>query len=122
MTGGQMAPTTLIGQRTTTTSLGRDPQTAGYPIRVSEMLSTLEGAAYIARVSVHRPKEVRDAKKAIKQAFQNQIDKKGFSLVEVLSACPTNWGLSPVECLDWIEKEMIAHYPLGTFKSNGEVK
>jgi len=122
MTGGQMAPTTLIGQKTTTTILGRNSEIAGYPIRVSEMLSTLEGTSYIARVSVHSPKQVRDAKKAIREAFQNQIDKKGFSLVEVLSACPTNWGLSPVECLGWIEQEMISYYPLGTFKSEREVK
>jgi len=122
MTGGQMAPTTLIGQKTTTTPGGRTPQAAGYPIRVCELLSTLEGVSYLARVSVHAPKQVKEAKKAIRQAFQNQLEGEGFALVEVLSACPTNWGLQPVECLNWIEAEMIPYYPLGTFKSRKEAK
>jgi 2-oxoglutarate ferredoxin oxidoreductase subunit beta len=115
MTGGQMAPTTLIGQRTSTTPTGRDPKTAGYPIRICELLSTLEGPAYISRVTVTRPKYVRQAGRAIKQAFQTQLDGAGFSLVEVLSTCPTRWGLSIPESLSWLEENMIPHYPLGQF-------
>ncbi|MFZ5753645.1 MAG: thiamine pyrophosphate-dependent enzyme [Bacillota bacterium] len=122
MTGGQMAPTTLIGQETTTSPQGRNPKSAGYPIRMSEMLATLPGVTYIARTSVHDPKHVRETKKAIKEAFQVQVEGKGFSLVEVLSACPTNWHMTPVEALDWIKKEMIAYYPLGKFKSAEEAK
>lgn len=116
MTGGQMAPTTLVGQVTTTSPYGRDPKIAGYPVQISEMLATLEGAYYIERVSVHDVKNIRNAKKAIKKAFQNQIDKKGFSLIEVLSTCPTNWGLSPAESLKWLEENMIPKYPLGIKK------
>jgi len=116
MTGGQMAPTTLLGQTTTTTPYGREADKAGYPIQVCELLATLPGTAYLARVSVQNPKRVREAKKAIKEAFQTQIDKKGFSLVEVLSACPTNWRVKPVDCAAWIEKNMIPYYPLGQFK------
>ena len=116
MTGGQMAPTTLPGQVTQTTPYGRDTATAGYPIRVCEMLSTLTGTAYAARVSVDSPKNVNAAKKAIKKAFQNQLDGKGFSIVEVISACPTNWGLEPVQALDWLRENMIPYYPLGVYK------
>lgn len=116
MTGGQMAPTTLPGQVTQTTPYGRDPQIAGYPVRISEMLSTLDGAAYIERVSVDSPAHVRAAKKAVKKAFQYQLEGKGFTLVEVLSTCPTNWGLSPVESLDWLREHMMPYYPLGVFK------
>ena len=116
MTGGQMAPTTLVGQKTTTSPAGRDPAKVGYPIRVCEMLATLQGAVYLARVSVHDPKHVGLAKAAIKQAFQVQQAKQGFSLVEVLSSCPTNWGMSPLEALKWIEDKMIPYYPLGTFR------
>ncbi len=116
MTGGQMAPTTLVGQKTTTSPLGRDASRCGYPIRVAEMLSTLEGAAYIERVSLHDVPNIIKAKKAFKKAFENQINKKGFSLVEVLSTCPTNWGLSPVESLKWLKDNMIPQYPLGVFK------
>ncbi|MBZ4653414.1 MAG: 2-oxoglutarate oxidoreductase [Peptococcaceae bacterium] len=122
MTGGQMAPTTLVGQETTTSPQGRNPKNAGYPIRMSEMLATLPGASYIARTSVHDPKHVRETKKAIKEAFQVQVEGKGFSLVEVLSACPTNWHMTPVESLEWIKNEMIAYYPLGKFKSAEEAK
>lgn len=122
MTGGQMAPTTLVGQETTTSPQGRNPKNAGYPIRMSEMLATLPGASYIARTSVHDPKHVRETKKAIKEAFQVQVEGKGFSLVEVLSACPTNWHMTPVEALEWIKNEMIAYYPLGKFKSAEEAK
>ena len=116
MTGGQMAPTTLLGQKTTTTPKGRDARLAGYPLRVAEMLSTVEGAAYVARASVHNPKNVRRARQAIKRAFEAQLAGYGFALVEVLSTCPTNWGLSPVEALRWLEEHMLPVYPLGEFK------
>lgn len=116
MTGGQMAPTTLPGQVTQTTPYGRDVSIAGHPVRVCELLSTLSGVAYAERVSVHKPANVAKAKKAILKAFQNQIDKKGFSIVEVVSSCPTNWGLSPRESLDWIESNMLPYYPLGVYK------
>ncbi len=123
MTGGQMAPTTLPGQITQTTPYGRDTKTAGWPVRVCEMLATLNGPAYLERVSAHSVPHIRKAKAAIKKAFQNQIDGKGFSLVEVLSTCPTNWGLTPVEALDWLEKNMIPYYPLGVYKDiDGEAK
>ena len=116
MTGGQMAPTTLPGQVTTTSPYGRDPALCGYPIRVSEMLATLDGPAYIARCSVHDVKHIMDAKKCIRKAFETQIAKKGFSLVEVLSSCPTNWGMTPREALNWLEANMIPQYPLGVKK------
>ena len=116
MTGGQMAPTTLPGQVTTTSPYGRDPALCGYPIRVSEMLATLDGPAYIARCSVHDVKHIMDAKKCIKKAFETQIAKKGFSMVEVLSSCPTNWGMAPREALNWLEANMIPQYPLGVKK------
>ena len=116
MTGGQMAPTTLPGQVTTTSPYGRDPDLCGYPIRVSEMLATLDGPAYIARVSVHDVKHVREAKKAIKKAFEMQIAGKGFALVEVISTCPTSWGLTPIEALKWVEEKMLPQYPLGVKK------
>jgi 2-oxoglutarate ferredoxin oxidoreductase subunit beta len=116
MTGGQMAPTTLIGQKSTTSPLGRDAKVNGNPIRVSEMLATLDGPSLIQRVSVHDVKNVLAAGKAIKKAFQNQIEGRGFSLIEVLSTCPTNWGLTPVEALKWLEEKMIPQYPLGVFK------
>ncbi len=116
MTGGQMAPTTLIGQKTTTSPLGRDAKVNGHPIRVSEMLATLDGPALIERVSVHDVKNVLAAGKAIKKAFKNQIEGKGFSMIEVLSTCPTNWGQTPVEALKWLESSMIPQYPLGVYK------
>ncbi len=116
MTGGQMAPTTLIGQKTTTSPYGRNPEIQGYPVRVCEMLSTLEGCTYATRVSVDSPKNVLAAKKAIKKAFTNQIEKKGFSIVEVLSTCPSNWGLSPTDSLKWLRENMMPFYPLGTYK------
>ncbi len=122
MTGGQMAPTTLVGQKTTTSPFGRSAKHSGYPIRMSELLATLEGAAYIARVSVHTPKHILQAKKAIKKAFETQIKGLGFSLVEVLSQCPTIWGLSSKESLDWVEKKMMPYYPLGEFKVPKEEK
>ncbi|MCX6826216.1 MAG: thiamine pyrophosphate-dependent enzyme [candidate division Zixibacteria bacterium] len=117
MTGGQMAPTTLPGQKTTTSPLGRDVTTAGYPIRMAELLSSLRTPAYIARAAVHDPMYIIDAKRKIKRAFSYQIANKCFSLVEVLSTCPTNWGLSPTVSLEWLEKNMRPYYPLGTFKT-----
>ena len=116
MTGGQMAPTTLIGQVTQTTPYGRDAVQAGRPIRVCEMLATLDGVALAQRVSVDSVKNVRDAKKAIRQAFENQIEGRGFSIVEVLSTCPTNWGLAPTEALGWLRENMLPQYPLGVYK------
>lgn len=116
MTGGQMAPTTLVGQVTQTSPYGRNAATQGYPIRVSEMLSTLEGPAYIERVAVDSVAHIKKAKEAIKKSFQTQLDGKGFSLVEVVSTCPTNWGMSPLEAMDWLRDNMIPHYPLGVYK------
>lgn len=116
MTGGQMAPTSLLGQKTTTSPYGRDAEKEGYPIRVSEMLATLEGAVYIERVSVHDVKNIIKAKKAIKKAFEIQLSGEGFALVEVLSTCPTNWGMTPVESLKWVEDNMVPYYPLGIKK------
>jgi 2-oxoglutarate ferredoxin oxidoreductase subunit beta len=116
MTSGQMAPTSLIGQVTTTSPFGRKPEIHGYPIKVSEMLSTLEGAVFVERVSLHDIKNIMNAKKAIKKAFQVQLSGKGFSIVEVLSTCPTNWGLNPVESLKWVQDKMVPAYPLGNFK------
>ena len=116
MTGGQMAPTTLPGQVTTTSPYGRNPMIQGNPIRVCELLSSLDGLAYAQRVAVDTPAHVREAKKAIKKAFQNQLDKKGLSIVEVLSTCPTNWGLNPSESLQWLRDNMMPYYPLGVYK------
>jgi 2-oxoglutarate ferredoxin oxidoreductase subunit beta len=116
MTGGQMAPTSLPGQVTQTSPYGRDVASAGYPIRVCELLSTLDGAAYIERVAVNNVKNVRKAKAAIKKAFKNQIDGVGFSLIEVVSTCPTNWGLTPEAALTFVEEKMIPYYPLGVYK------
>ncbi|MCL5289538.1 MAG: thiamine pyrophosphate-dependent enzyme [Bacillota bacterium] len=122
MTGGQMAPTTLPGQKTTTTPKGREKEAAGLPVKISEMLSTLDGAVYVARVSVHDPKHITQAKKAIRKAFEVQQAGLGFSLVEVLSTCPTNWGLSPKESLKWLADNMLPYYPLGVYKEPAEVK
>lgn len=124
MTGGQMAPTSLPGQVTQTSPYGRDVSSCGFPVKVCEMLSTLDGPEYLERVTVNSVKAVKNAKKAIKKAFQNQIDKKGFSLVEVLSTCPTNWGLTPKDALKWVDEKMIPYYPLGVYKdrSNKESK
>lgn len=116
MTGGQMAPTTLPGQVTQTTPFGRDPKLQGYPVRVCEMLSTLDGVALAQRVAVDSVPHIREAKKAIRKAFENQKDKKGFSIVEVLSTCPTNWGLSPEKAIERLQNECIPYYPLGVFK------
>jgi len=116
MTGGQMAPTTLIGQKTATTPKGRDATVQGYPLKISELLAQLPAVKYIERVSLHSPQEVLKTKKAIKQAFQNQIDNVGFSLVEILSPCPTYWDLSPKAALDWIREVMVKEFPLGRIK------
>jgi 2-oxoglutarate ferredoxin oxidoreductase subunit beta len=115
MTGGQMAPTTMPGQKTTTSPHGRNVADAGYPIRMAELLSTLATPNYIARVSVHSPQNIIRAKRAIKRAFSYQLENRGFSLVEVLSTCPTTWGLTPSEAIAWLEKNMIPYYPLGCF-------
>ena len=116
MTGGQMAPTSLPGQVTQTSPYGRDTSTAGYPIRVCEMLAQLDGAAYLERVAVNNVKNIRKAKAAIKKAFENQINGVGFSLIEVVSTCPTNWGLTPEAALQFVEEKMIPYYPLGVYK------
>ena len=116
MTGGQMAPTTLLGQVTTTSPYGRKREIQGTPVHVCEMLSTLDGLAYAERVAVNNPKNVKAAKRAIKKSFQNQIDKKGFSIVEVLSTCPTQWGMTPEEALKWVDTDMMPVYPLGVYK------
>ena len=116
MTGGQMAPTSLPNQITQTTPYGRDVNSAGFPVRVCEMLSTLDGVALAQRVTVDSVKNVKVAKAAIKKAFQNQIEGKGYSIVEVLSTCPTNWGLTPVDALQWLRDNMIPYYPLGVYK------
>ena len=116
MTGGQMAPTTMLRQKTATTPLGRDQKTHGFPLKVCELLSVLPGVSYAERVSIHSPQNIIKAKKAIKRAFQNQIDGVGFSIVEVLSQCPTYIGLSPEDSVKWVAETMIKEYPLGVFR------
>ena len=116
MTGGQMAPTTLPGQKTTSSPNGRDVELQGYPIRMAEMLATLDGAGYVVRRSLHDPTNIRKAKKAIRTAFEAQVRGLGFSLVELLSTCPSNWNLTPVESLAWLEEHMLPYYPLGDYK------
>ena len=116
MTGGQMAPTSLPNQVTQTSPYGRDVSTAGNPIRVSELLNALDGPAYIERVCVDTPKNVRKAKKAIKKAFQNQIDGVGYSFIEVVSTCPTNWGMTPQDAFEWMRVNMLPYYPLGVVR------
>ncbi len=116
MTGGQMAPTSLPGQVTQTSPYGRDVNTQGYPVKVCEMLSQLDGAGYLERVAVNNVKNVKNAKKAILKAFKNQVEGKGFSLIEVVSTCPTNWGMTPEKALEWLNDNMIPYYPLGVFK------
>ncbi len=116
MTGGQMAPTSLPGQVTQTSPYGRDTKTVGYPVKVCELLSNVDGATYLERVAVNDVKNVNNAKRAIKKAFQYQMEGKGFSLVEVLSTCPTNWGLTPERAIKWLEDNMIPYYPLGVYK------
>lgn len=121
MTGGQMAPTTLLGQKTTTTPAGRTAEANGYPIHVSEMLATLDGPSYIARVSVHSAQAVKQAGDAIKKAFRLQAEGKNFTLVEVLSTCPTNWGLAPSAAIKWLGENLLPFYPLGEFKKDGGI-
>ncbi len=121
MTGGQMSPTTVIGQVTTTSPYGRNAAAAGMPIRMSEMLATLDGAKFIARVAVNNPVNMAKAKAAIKKAFTMQLSGVGFTLVEVLSTCPTNWGMSPIEAAAWLEEQLIPYFPLGVFKTTEEV-
>ncbi len=116
MTGGQMAPTSLPGQVTQTSPYGRDVKTAGFPIKIAELLAALDGPAYIERVAVNNVKNVRNAKKAILKGFKNQVEGKGFSLIEVVSSCPTNWGMTPQQALEWVESDMIPYYPLGVYK------
>ena len=116
MTGGQMAPTSLPGQVTQTSPYGRDVKTVGYPIRVCELLSTLDGPEFIARVAVNNVKNINNARKIIKKAFENQINNKGFSIVEVISTCPTNWGMTPEKALEWVDEKMIPYYPLCVYK------
>lgn len=116
MTGGQMAPTSLPGQVTQTSPYGRDVKTAGFPIRVCELLATLDGPEYIERVAVNNVKNVKNAKKAILKAFKNQVEGKGFSLIEVVSSCPTNWGMTPTAALEWVENKMLPYYALGVYK------
>ncbi len=116
MTGGQMAPTSLPGQITQTSPYGRDVNTQGYPVKVCEMLSQLDGAGYLERVAVNNVKNIKNAKKAILKAFKNQVEGKGFSLIEVVSTCPTNWGLTPEKALEWLNDNMLPYYPLGVYK------
>ena len=116
MTGGQMAPTTLPGQVTQTSPYGRDVEKVGYPLKVCELLSNVDGATYLERVAVNNVKNIKAAKAAIKKAFQNQVEGKGFSLIEVLSTCPTNWGLAPDKAIAWLEENMMPYYPLGVYK------
>jgi 2-oxoglutarate/2-oxoacid ferredoxin oxidoreductase subunit beta len=116
MTGGQMAPTTMPGQVTTTTPAGRDPAKAGYPMRVCELLSTLRTPSYVIRTAVHTPQLMIQTKHAIRRAFELQVANRCFSFVEVLSTCPTNWGMSPVKALEWLQENMMPYYPIGLFK------
>ena len=122
MTGGQMAPTTLLNQKTTTTPYGRDTKLEGYPIKISEMLALTKGAVYIERTAVNSPANIRKTKKAIRKAFQTQIDDLGYSLVEILSPCPTNWRMTPLEAWQWIDKEMTKEFPLGVIKDTTGAK
>jgi 2-oxoglutarate ferredoxin oxidoreductase subunit beta len=116
MTGGQMAPTSLIGQVTQTSPYGRKEEACGYPVKVCEMLAALDGPQYLERVAVNSVKNVKNAKKAIKKAFENQVNGKGFSLVEVVCSCPTNWEMTPQQSLKWVEDNMLPYYPLGVYK------
>jgi 2-oxoglutarate ferredoxin oxidoreductase subunit beta len=120
MTGGQMAPTTLIGQKTTTSPMGRNEHDHGMPIMISEIFSQIPKTAYVERVSVHNPNAVKNAKKALQKAFRYQMEKKGFTLIEFLSACPVNWGMTPQNALKWIEESMMKYYPLGVRKDIGD--
>ena len=116
MTGGQMAPTTLIGQRSTTSQDGRTREQAGMPLKMCEILSTLDGPAYIERVALDSPAHIRAAKKAVRKAFEVQLSGKGFTFVEFLSICPTNWGLTPPKAMEWLRENMLPYYPLGVYR------
>ena len=120
MTGGQLAPTTLPGMRSTTSVQGRDIKKQGYPIRVCELLAGLDGPYYLVRTSVSTPKNIINTEKAIKNAFVNQIENKGFSMVEVLSMCPTNWGMTPIQAKKWTESTMMKYYPLGEYRNRAK--
>ncbi len=122
MTGGQMAPTSLIGQKTTSSPLGRDAALTGQPIHMAELLAQLPGTVYSVRRSLHDARHTLQAKKAIRTAFEAQIDNLGFSVVELLSSCPTNWGMTPTEALNWVEEEMVPFFPLGDFKVDEHLK
>jgi len=122
MTGGQMAPTSLPGQKTTSSPFGRDTASSGYPLKMSEMLATTEGAVYVVRRSLHNPTEIRKAKKAILTALKVQMNGLGFGMVELLSSCPTNWGMTPADSLEWIETNMVPFFPLGDYKVTDAVK
>jgi 2-oxoglutarate ferredoxin oxidoreductase subunit beta len=122
MTGGQMAPTTLPGMRTTSSPRGRDVETMGFPVKVAEMLATLDGASYVVRRSVHDPGNINKTKKAIKTAFQVQLNQLGFSMVEILSACPVNWGMTPKDALKFVKETLVSYYPLGDYKVAEAVK
>ncbi|MBN1527411.1 MAG: hypothetical protein JW919_07520, partial [Candidatus Omnitrophica bacterium] len=117
MTGGQLAPTTLAGQKTDTSIMGRNIRRDGYPLKILEMLAVLPGVRHAERVSVHNAQEILRAKRSIKKAFRTQIEKKGFSIVEVLSMCPTYWGMTPIQAADRIKNEVSTFYPIGTIKS-----
>jgi 2-oxoglutarate ferredoxin oxidoreductase subunit beta len=119
MTGGQMAPTTLVGQKSTTSQGGRDVKQAGPPIRVCELLATLDGAVYVERVALNSPANINKAKKAVRRAFEVQEQGLGFAFVEFLSTCPTNWGVTPENAMKWVAEKMIPYYPLGVFKTPG---
>ncbi len=121
MTGGQMAPTTLLGQKTSTSPYGRNMQNEGAPVRVAELLSNLEGVAFSARVAVNTPKNLMDAKKQIKTAFRYQVENKGFAFVEVLSACPTNWGMNPIQANERVGRELCEYFKLGVFKNTANL-
>jgi 2-oxoglutarate ferredoxin oxidoreductase subunit beta len=121
MTGGQMAPTSLPGQKTTSSPTGRDVEMQGYPLKMSETIATMDGVGYVVRRSLHDPKNIRMAKKAIRTAFETQVRGLGFSMVELLSTCPTNWGITPVESLKWLEQHMIPVFPLGDYKISSSV-
>lgn len=121
MTGGQMAPTSLPGQKTTSSPNGRDVELQGYPLKMCEMIATMDGAGYVVRRSLHDPKNIRTAKKALRMAFETQIHGLGFSMVELLSTCPTNWGITPIESLKWLEEHMLPVFPLGDYKISSSV-
>lgn len=122
MTGGQMAPTTLPGQKTSSCPLGRDVETQGYPIRTAELISSLEGASYVVRRSLHDARNIRQAKKAIRTAFEVQKQGMGFSFIELLSTCPTNWGMTPANARLWLKDYMIPQYPIGDFRVSAAVE